>query len=77
MSSQGRFEIFMTSMIASSDENVLSKMSWLLGVLIAHTGDVYGSYSSNGEGFWSESAEAFWIAWFDISIAYNGVLLLV
>ena len=59
----------MTSMKASSDENVWSNMSWLLGVLIAHTCDVYGSYSSNGEGFW--------FAWFGISIAYSGVLLLV
>ena len=77
MSYQGHSEIFMTSMIASSSENAWSKMSWLLRVSMAHTGDVYRSYSSNGERFWYESLESFWTAWFDISIVDSGVLLLV
>ena len=77
MSSHGHSEIFMTSMISSLDEKVLSKMSWMLGVSIAHTGDVYRSYSSNGEGFGSNSTKTFWISWYDIYMVDKGILLLV
>ena len=77
MSSHGHSEIFMTSMISSSDEFFLSNMSWMLGVLITNMGDVYRSYPSNGEWFWSKSTERFWIAWYDISMADKGVLHLV
>ena len=47
----------------------------MLGVFIVHIGDVYGSYSSFGEGFWSKSIEVIWIALNENSTTNRGVLL--